>query len=161
MKKRVLHNIEPYYNADSKVLILGTFPSTVSREKQFYYANPTNRFWQVLENVFEEKITDKKEFLKAKKIALWDVIKSCDISESSDSSITNVEVNDINKILDNSQVKIIFVTGNVAYKYLKKYYKNLKVPAIKLPSTSSANAKFKLEDLKEFYQAIRTWCEED
>lgn len=161
MKKRIVHNIPPFYNKDSKVLILGSLPSVISREEKFYYANPQNRFWQVLAKIFEEEITDKKEFLKRKKIALWDVINSCDIDASSDSSISNVLVNDLNIILNEANIKIIFVTGGTAYKYFKKFYKNLKVPAIKLPSTSPANAKYSLDDLTKFYNSIRTWCEED
>ena len=160
MKKRIAHNIPPFYDKDSKVLILGSLPSEISRVERFYYANPKNRFWKVLEEVFEEKIVDKKKFLKDKKIALWDVCKSCDIDASSDASIKNVEVNDLNIILNNSNIKIIFLTGSVAYKYYKIYYKDLKIPIIKLPSTSPANAKFKLDDLKVFYQAIRIWSEE-
>lgn len=161
MKKRIVHNIPPFYNKDSKVLILGSLPSEISRKEKFYYANPQNRFWQVLEKIFEEKIIDKKSFLKKKKIAMWDVINSCDIESSSDASISNVVVNDLNLILQNANIKIIFVTGNTAYKYFKKFYKDLNIPAIKLPSPSSANARFSLDDLTKFYDSIRTWCEED
>ncbi|MCD7949831.1 MAG: DNA-deoxyinosine glycosylase [Erysipelotrichaceae bacterium] len=99
---RQIHNIEPIYNEDSKILILGSFPSVKSREAKFFYHHPQNRFWKVLAYIYEHDelitIEDKKKFLLENHIALWDVIESCDIKGSSDSSIENVKVNDINRI---------------------------------------------------------------
>ena len=143
-----VHNIEPIYNKESKILILGSFPSVKSREGMFFYNHPQNRFWKVISGVLElptpETIEQKKIFLNSNKIALWDVIQSCDIINSSDSSIKNIEVNDINEILRNSNVKAVFTNGNKAYQLYVRYFdKN----AILLPSTSPANAAFSLNQL--------------
>ena len=143
-----IHNIEPIYSKESKILILGSFPSVKSREGMFFYNHPQNRFWKVISGVLElptpETIEQKKIFLNSNKIALWDVIRSCDINNSSDSSIKNIEVNDINEILRNSNVKAVFTNGNKAYQLYVRYFdKN----AISLPSTSPANAAFSLNQL--------------
>lgn len=143
-----VHNIEPIYNKESKILILGSFPSVKSREGMFFYNHPQNRFWKVISGVLElptpETIEQKKKFLNSNKIALWDVIQSCDIINSSDSSIKNIKVNDINEILRNSNVKAVFTNGNKAYQLYVRYFdKN----AILLPSTSPANAAFSLNQL--------------
>ena len=153
---QVSHSLEPIYNKDSKVLILGSMPSIKSRELNFYYANPQNRFWLVLSTLFNEEIKDRKEFLYKHHIALWDVIKSCDIIGSSDSSIKNVQVNDLNVILRNCNIKAIFVTGNKAYELYHKYiFKNTNIKAILLPSPSSANAKCSLNDLVKEYKKLQ------
>ena len=153
---KVIHNLEPIYDEKSKVLILGSIPSVKSREEQFYYMHPSNRFWQVLEMVFEEKIIDKKSFLKKHHIALWDVIKECDIKASSDSSIKNVKVNDINQILKVAKIDKIITTGSKANQLYQKYlYPKTKIKNIALPSTSSANAKMSLDDLVKSYQIIK------
>ena len=153
---KVIHNLEPIYDEESKVLILGSIPSVKSREEQFYYMHPSNRFWQVLEMVFDEKIIDKKSFLKKHHIALWDVIKECDIKASSDSSIKNVKVNDINKILKVAKIDKIITTGSKANQLYQKYlYSKTKIKNIALPSTSSANAKMSLDDLVKSYQIIK------
>ncbi len=143
------HTIEPVFDADSEILILGSFPSVKSREANFFYGHPRNRFWKVISAVMGEEcpITtdEKKAFLLRNKIAVWDVIKSCDISGSSDSSIKNVTPNDLSKILVKSNVKSIFTNGNTAYTLFKRY--NPDKNAVKLPSTSPANAAFSLENL--------------
>jgi len=146
------HTFKPYYNKDSLVLILGSFPSVKSRELGFYYAHPQNRFWKVMSIIFNEEITDKKQFLLNKNIALWDVIESCEINGSSDASIKNVNPNDISLIINNSEVKYIFVLGKKAYDMYYKYiFNKVKMDAILLPSTSPANAFKNLDDLvKEF-----------
>ena len=143
-----IHNIEPIYSKESKILILGSFPSVKSREGMFFYNHPQNRFWKVISGFLElptpETIEQKKIFLNSNKIALWDVIQSCDIINSSDSSIKNIEVNDINEILRNSNIKAVFTNGNKAYQLYVRYFdKN----AILLPSTSPANAAFSLNQL--------------
>ena len=149
------HTIKPFYNKDSKVLILGSFPSVKSREEGFYYAHPQNRFWRVLSNVYEENITDKKEFLKKHNIALFDVCASCEIKGSSDASIREVVPNDIKKILNTSQIKQIILNGKTASKLYQKYMKDIKIPNIVLPSTSPANATFNLEKLIQEYKILK------
>lgn len=155
---RIEHELPPIYNKESKILILGTIPSVKSRELKFYYSHPKNRFWQVLEVIIQEKITDKKSFLLKNKIALWDVLESCEIKKSSDSSIKNEKPNDIQYLLNNSKIKVIFTTGKTAHKYYQKYFKDkIKIPEINLPSTSPANCKIKLEELVEQYKVIKEY----
>lgn len=149
----VEHPFEPIFNINSKVLILGSIPSAKSRETNFYYGHPKNRFWNVISyitNTFPipESIELKKEMLIKNNIALWDVIKSCEISGSSDSSIRNVTVNNINSLLKISKINNLYANGSLAYKlFMKFYYNKTNINIIKLPSTSPANAVYKLEDL--------------
>lgn len=152
---RQLHTLEPIYDDNSKVLILGSFPSVKSREKMMYYSHPQNRFWKVMSILFDEEIANKKEIVLKHNIALWDVIESCDIDGSSDSSIKNIKVNDIRKIVDNSKVLNIFVLGRKAYDLYNKYiFPNIKVEATMLSSTSPANAVKSLDDLVNEYRII-------
>lgn len=156
---RVFHEFEPFYNSDSKILILGSIPSIKSREQGFYYGHPQNRFWLVLAQIFKEKvpitIKEKKEFLKKHNIALWDVLDSCEIENSSDSSIKDPTVNDIRIILNNSKIERIYTAGKTAYNLYNKYLLNkVGKETIYLPSTSPANCKMKLEDLVKEYQKI-------
>jgi len=149
---KVYHELEPFYNNNSEILILGSLPSIKSRELNFYYAHPQNRFWKTLAIIFNEKtpitINEKKEFLTKHKIALWDVINSCEIIGSSDNTIKNVIPNDINLIIKNSKVAKIFTTGNKAYELYNKYcLKSTNIKAIKLPSTSPANCKKDIENI--------------
>lgn len=148
------HTIKPFYNKDSKILILGSFPSIKSREAGFYYAHPQNRFWKVLSNIFNETIENKQEFLKKNHIALFDVCASCEIKGSSDASIKEVVPNDISEILKSSEIKIIFLNGKTAANLYKKYMQDIKIPSVVLPSTSPANATFNLEKLTREYQVI-------
>ncbi len=153
---RIIHPLKPIYNQNSQILILGSFPSQKSREVSFYYAHPQNRFWKVLEKVFDEKIINKEKFLLQHNIALWDVIKSCQIEGSSDASIKDIEVNDIEFLLKTSNIKKIYVNGKKAYDLYHKYLENnLKIKAIYLPSTSPANAQFSLEDLAKRYEVLK------
>lgn len=160
---RVDHTIIPIYFNDSKVLILGSIPSIKSREYGFYYAHPKNRFWITLEKVYNEKIGETKEekikFLKKHYIALFDVIKSCDINSSSDSSIKNPIPNDLLPILKNSKITTIFTTGQKAYKLYQKYcYPETKIEAILLPSTSPANCPKGIEEkLFRAYSQIKDY----
>lgn len=152
----IIHPLKPIYDSNSKVLILGTMPSVKSREANFYYANKNNRFWPIMESIFNTKLEtneDKEKFLINNNIAIWDVIKSCDITGSSDSSIKNIKINDIDKVIKNSNIKAIFCTGKKAYETLNKNYKT-NSPIIYLSSPSSANAKKKIDDLKEEYEII-------
>ena len=158
---RVVHTIDPIYDKDSKVLILGSMPSVKSRELGFYYAHPQNRFWKTLAVVYEEEIgetkADKIKFLKRHHIALFDVLESCDILGSSDSSIKNPVPNDLMPILKNSNIKTIFTTGQKAYKLYQKYcYKDTKIEAILLPSTSPLNCPKGIDEkLKISYSKLR------
>ena len=148
------HPIEPVYDKYSKILILGSFPSVKSREEGFFYGHSQNRFWRVLSAVCKADtpvtIQEKKQFLLDNHIAVWDVIKSCDIVGSSDSSIKNVVPNDLNIILGSADIKQIYVNGKKAEELYKKYIEpKIKREAICLPSTSPANAMWKLERLVE------------
>ena len=149
------HTIPPYYNKDSQVLILGSFPSVKSREAGFYYAHPQNRFWKLLSTIYEEEIKDKKKFLKKHKIALFDVCASCEIKGSSDASIRKVVPNDLEKIQKESQIKIILLNGKTATNLFQKYMKEIKIKTISLPSTSPANATYSFNDLLKEYKVIR------
>ena len=153
------HNIDPIYNQDSKILILGSFPSVKSREGQFFYDHPQNRFWKVLAGVLECEVpqthTQKKAFLLKNHIALWDVLQSCQISGSADASIQNAVPNDLSVILGTADIKAIFCNGAASYNYYVKYSLPLTgIEAMKMPSTSPANAAFSLERLKEQWQVI-------
>lgn len=153
---QVYHELSPIYDVDSKVLILGSMPSVKSREVGFYYAHKTNRFWFILEKLFNvnlNTIDEKKKFLLDKHIALWDVFEFCEIDASSDASIKNYKLNDINIILKHAKIKAIFCTGKKSYDTLMKNFKT-DIPIIYLPSPSSANAAFSLETLVAKYQVI-------
>ncbi len=157
---KIIHPLEPIFNKDSKVLILGTMPSIKSRELGFYYMHPQNRFWSVLEIVFNEKIPNdiesKTNFLLTHHIALWDTIKSCTITDSKDSSIKNVKVNNIKKLIKNTNIKYIFTTGKKSYELYNKYiYPQTTIPAILLYSPSPANCAISLASLVENYQIIK------
>ncbi|MGN1111868.1 MAG: DNA-deoxyinosine glycosylase [Acutalibacteraceae bacterium] len=154
-----LHNIDPVWDENSKILILGSFPSVKSREEKFFYAHPQNRFWRVLAAVTNtptaKSIDEKKGMLLGCHIALWDVIGSCDIIGSSDSSIKNAVPNDINGIILNSRVETVFTNGATADRLYKKYCeKDTGITAVRLPSTSPANAAYSLERLIDEWKII-------
>ncbi|MCR4648955.1 MAG: DNA-deoxyinosine glycosylase [Lachnospiraceae bacterium] len=156
---KVVHPIEPVYDKESKILILGSFPSVKSREQGFFYGHPQNRFWKVLARVFDEQtpveIDEKRAFLLRNHVAVWDVIHSCDIVGSSDSSITNVEVNDLSRILEAAPIERIFVNGKTAEKLYKKYtQKKTGRECYCLPSTSPANAAWSVERLSKEWEVI-------
>ncbi|MCR5453265.1 MAG: DNA-deoxyinosine glycosylase [Lachnospiraceae bacterium] len=155
----IVHPIPPFYDDNSNILILGSFPSVKSRETQFFYGHPQNKFWRVVGDLFGEKmpesIPEKREFLQRNRIALWDVIHSCDIDGSADSTIKNVTPNDLRVILDAAPVKRIFVNGRTSEKYYKKYIeKDIDIKAVYLPSTSPANAAWTLEKLETAWKII-------
>ena len=156
----IRHPFPPLYNQDSKILILGSFPSVKSREQMFFYGHPQNRFWKVISAVFEcdvpETIAEKKQLLYENGIALWDVIASCEITGSSDSSIRNVTANDLSRILNEADIRQIFVNGKTAEKYFNQYIKvQINRDAICLPSTSPANAAWSVKRLIEKWKAIK------
>ena len=157
----VIHPIPPEYDADSRILILGSFPSVRSREAGFFYSHPQNRFWKTLAAVFDdavpESVAEKKEFLHRHHIALWDVIASCEITGSSDSTIRNVVPNDVGLILRKARIARIYVNGKTAARYYHRYiYPSVGENAICLPSTSPANAAFSLQKLTEEWKVILT-----
>lgn len=146
------HPIAPIYNKESKVLILGSFPSVKSREQGFFYGHPQNRFLRVLSAVLNcptpNTIEEKTRFLLENKVALWDVIASCTIEGSSDSSIRDVVANDLENILNESRIRRIFVNGATAKKlYDRHIFPKIGIEAVLLPSTSPANAAWTLENL--------------
>lgn len=151
---KLIHPLKPIFDSRSEVLILGSFPSVISRKQNFYYANPTNRFWKVMSIVFEEEIIDREQFLLKHHIALWDVIYSCRIQGSSDASIKDVKVNDIESILNKSSIHTIFTTGKKAEMLYQKYV-DLDIECICLPSTSSANARMNVGALVEQYKQVK------
>lgn len=161
----VKHTFSPVYNEESRILILGSFPSVKSRENQFYYGHPQNRFWKVIAGIFKEPlpqtIDEKEDLLLRHRIAVWDVIDSCDIVGSSDSSIRNVVPNDMNLILSNAKIQGIFANGGKAHQLFVKYcHKEGMPPLGKLPSTSPANAAWNLERLTaEWKTAFETYLE--
>lgn len=146
------HNIPPVFDENSRILILGSFPSVKSRETQFFYGHPQNRFWKVISAVFDSEcpqtIKEKKKFLLENNIAVWDVIRSCKITGSSDSSVKNAVPNDLSQILEGSRVTRVFTNGNLSYTlYNKLCLDKTEIAAVKLPSTSPANAAWSLEKL--------------
>lgn len=156
----VSHDFEPVFDENSKVLILGTFPSVKSRENQFYYGHPQNRFWKVIAGLTESEvpqtIEEKKKLLLEHGIAIWDVIESCDIIGSSDSSIKNVVPADIERVVSNSKIQNIYANGGTAKKLYEKYsQKKTGREIVGLPSTSPANAAYSLERLLECWQEVK------
>lgn len=155
----IQHPIKPVYDKNSKILILGSFPSVKSREEGFFYGHKQNRFWRVLAAVFGENppetVEEKKAFLLRNRIAVWDVICSCDIEGSSDSSIKNVVPNDLSIILEKADIRQIYVNGKKAEELYKKYiFPLIEREAVCLPSTSPANAAWNLERLVEVWKRI-------
>ena len=157
--EHIEHGIPPVFNAESRVLILGTMPSPKSRENGFYYMHPQNRFWRVLPAIYGEEplteIPEKRAFCARHGIALWDVIASCEIVGSSDSSIQNAVANDLTVILSAAPIECIFTNGKTAGKLYDRYIlPQIGKPAACLPSTSPANAAWTLEKLVAAWQVI-------
>lgn len=154
----IVHPVEALFNENSKILILGTFPSVKSREAKFFYGHPQNRFWRVMARLCDaelpQTVEDKKKLILDNHFALWDVIHSCDVEGSADSSIKNVVPNDISAILKNSEVSRIFVNGKKAESLYKKYLeKETGITAVCLPSTSPANASWSEDRLTEYWRS--------
>lgn len=162
MSSKQIHTIAPIYNIDSKVLILGSFPSPISREVGFFYGHPQNRFWNVLAAVFSDSkilinplnIEAKKQFLIRNRIAIWDVLASCEITGASDSSIINPVPNELSIITDSCEIRAVFTTGNVASKLYRKFFDNNNIP---LPSPSAANAAVSEKELIRSYAIIKKY----
>lgn len=152
------HSIDPIFDARSRLLMLGTMPSPKSREQGFFYGHPQNRFWKVLAAVFSasvpKSIPEKRAFLLEHRIALWDVLASCEIAGASDASIRNPKPNDLRRILDRAPIERIFCTGaKAAQLYRRLCEPTTGIPCLQLPSTSPANAAMRLDDLIEVYRS--------
>lgn len=156
------HTFEPIFDKNSEILVLGSFPSVKSRENNFYYAHPQNRFWRVVASVYScpvpSSIEEKKNMLLSNKIAVWDVIRSCEITGSADSTIKSVIPNDLSEILSVADIKKIYANGKTAQSLYNKYIKkNTGVDIISLPSTSPANAAYSLEKLIKEWKIINEY----
>lgn len=158
--EHIVHPFQPIYHEHSKILILGSLPSVKSREQNFYYGHRQNRFWKVISELFSESlpitIDEKRDMLLRHDIAIWDVIYSCDIKGSSDSSIRNVTPTDIASLIRKTQISHIYCNGKMAGKlYAEFQEKNIGIPAVVLPSTSPANAAYSVECLiQEWRRAV-------
>ncbi len=145
----IKYGFEPVFDENSEVLILGSFPSVKSRAVTFYYGNKQNKFWKTLCSFFGEEIPaateDKIEFLLRRKVALWDIVTECEIDGSKDDTIRNYRVANLEKVLQNSKIRLIIANGGKAYDILSANYKDIGVEVLKLPSTSPANTRFKVE----------------
>ncbi|MBQ3602741.1 MAG: DNA-deoxyinosine glycosylase [Clostridia bacterium] len=155
----IVHPFDPVFDGNSKVLILGSFPSVKSRENEFYYGHERNRFWRVISALYSEHLPEtveqKKSLLLRHNIALWDTAASCTVHASSDSSIRNVMPNDIKSLLDKTNIARIYANGKTAAQlYNKLVLPSTAVEIVALPSTSPANAAFTLEKLIECWQVI-------
>ena len=156
---RYKHTFPPVYNEQSRLLILGSFPSVASREQQFYYGHPQNRFWRLLAALCGEAtpqtVEQKKALCLMHGVAPWDVIESCEIEGSSDSSIRDVAVNDLTPILTQCRIREIYANGSTAWRLFQRYQRErIGRDAVKLPSTSPANAAWSFDRLEEAWQVI-------
>ena len=151
-----MEGFKPYFAPDAEILILGSFPSVKSRETSFYYGHPRNRFWRVLAAFYGEEVPqsveERKAFVKAHGIALWDVVMSCEIVGSADATIRDYTVADLKEVLEAAPIKRILVNGTTAMKIFAKSYPELLPMTTALPSTSPANARF---DVSAWENALR------
>ena len=157
--EHITHSFAPVFDEHSRILMLGTMPSPKSREQGFYYGHPRNRFWKVLSDICGEELPITKDqkisFALSHRIAIWDVLASCDICGADDGSIRNPVANDMNIILKHADIKAIFTTGTKAFTLYKKYcFPKTGIEAIRLPSTSPANCGLSYEKLREAYSTI-------
>ena len=155
----ITHPIEPVYDSKSKILILGSFPSVKSREYGFFYGHPQNRFWSVIAALCNaavpQSINEKKELLLNHGIALWDVIYSCEILGSADSTIRNPVPTDLSKIIKTGNIQLIATNGKMADKLYNRFQlRSTNITPVCLPSTSPANAAWLLERLTEEWSSV-------
>ena len=152
------HEIEPVYDGNSRILILGSFPSEASRKQGFYYGHPRNRFWRVISGVLgcgtPETVDEKKRMLLSHGVALWDVVGSCTVKGSADSSIKDVLPNDLSVIFGAADIKAVYLNGSAAFSLYEKYGDGA-VPYFRMPSTSPANASYSYEALLDAWSVIR------
>lgn len=180
VRERVVHEIPPVWNSESRVLLLGTMPSPASRAAGFFYMHPQNRFWRVLPAVFGERcvytnsgtcssvdslpdraaaIAERRAFLIRRRIALWDVLSSCDICGAADASIQNAVPNDFAPLFAHSHIRRVFCTGKAAFALWQRHCAaRYRVHGECLPSTSPANAAWSVERLVQEYSRIIPWC---
>lgn len=148
---------KPVFDKNSRVLILGSFPSVKSRKVEFYYGNRQNRFWKILCGFFGEAVPESTEekiaLLLRHNVALWDIVTECEIEGSSDASIKNYKVAELDKVLSVSPIELIILNGGKSFEIFKKFYGEIAVPYIKLPSTSPANTRC---DEGEWYRALNS-----
>ena len=159
MGEFVTHPFGPLYGPDSRVLILGSFPSVKSRETEFFYGHPRNRFWTVIARLLErpvpQTVEEKRKLILEERLALWDTIGSCEIRGSSDASIRNVTPNDLSVILDSCDIKKIYCNGKTSHSLYERYIEPVTgIKAVCLPSTSPANAAWSMEALTEEWRQI-------
>lgn len=137
---------EPVFDENSRILILGSFPSVKSRQIDFYYGNKQNRFWRTVCGYFGETVPEttegKKDFLRRRNIALWDMVISCEIEGSADASVKNAETANLNEIFERTKIEKILLNGTLAYELFLKNYAKVNVPYVKMPSSSPANPRF-------------------
>ena len=158
--ERVEHAIGPVFDDASRVLVLGTMPSPASRAAGFYYGHPRNRFWPVMARLFDEPVPqgarDRRAFALRHRIALWDVLASCEIRGASDASIADPVPNDLRLVVGRAPVEAVFTTGATAWNLYRRLCEpEVGMPAVKLPSTSPANASWTLERLVGAYRVVR------
>ena len=164
---RIGHGFGPVYDENSRVLILGSFPSVRSREVAFYYGNPLNRFWRVLGRVLSDPVPDaigkRGTYLLRHGIALWDAVESCEITGSSDSSVKDPEPTDLSRIFAAAPIRAIFCNGLLAHTLLLKTGKvPAGIPVFRLPSTSPANAAWSVDRLIDEWEIVKEYlCGED
>lgn len=158
MEQTIIHPFPPIYNSESRILILGSFPSTASRARAFYYGHPRNRFWPLLAALLNEPepytIEEKKQLLLNHRIALYDAVSSCAVDNSADASIHAVVPADLSGIFQTAAIQAVFANGNKAHEVCTK---QISISAVKLPSTSPANARFRFDDLLAAWKAIRAY----
>lgn len=156
----IIHPLRPLFQADSRILILGSFPSVKTREYGFFYGHAQNRFWPLLERIFSVKLStdieERRTFLLQHYIAVYDAIYQCDIIGSGDASIQNAVPSDLSPIFKEADIKQVFCNGGTSYRYYQKYQeRKTGLKAVKLPSTSPANARYSIDDLYEQWKIIR------
>ena len=163
--KHIIHPIPPFYDGDSKILILGSFPSVKTRESGFFYGHPQNRFWKLMTLLYGEEavpvtIEEKAALLRRHHIAAWDSIHACDIQGSSDSSIRNVEPNDFSAIFEAADIRQVFTNGRKSHEIYTRYcLPQTGREAICLPSTSPANAAWSLDLLTRAWSVIMEYLQ--
>lgn len=163
--EHIIHPIPAFYRPDSRILILGSFPSVKSRESRFFYGHPQNRFWKLMVRLFHEdkvpvSIEEKAALLERNHIAAWDSIHACDIRGSSDSSIRNVEPNDFTELFAAADIRQVFTNGKKSHEIYTRYcLPQTGREAVCLPSTSPANAAWNLERLEEAWRVILNYLD--
>ena len=162
---RVFHTLEPVFDTHSRVLILGTMPSPKSREAQFYYAHPQNRFWPTIAKLFSEPTPqtgdERRTFALRRGIAMWDVLQSCEIEGASDASIRHAVPNKLSIVLDSAPIRAVFTTGRRAYELYNRLclHKMTEISCICLPSTSPANRRISDAELLKAYSVILNYLD--